>query len=93
MDFRRETQVADNSLLLRCDCSSEVVGFDHFKWEDEPNDFFVEIYEGFPRVMLWKERIKAVWAILRGREYTLRSAVFRPSQVRQLRDFCNNCLS
>lgn len=75
----------DTSLLLRCDCSYETVAIDlYFDVED---DGYVSISPYWNQGRYWRERWRAAWMILRGKEYYFGSVILKREDVTTMADF------
>lgn len=54
------------------------------RWFDEG---YLTVTQGYGWNQPWRDRIKAAWALLRGREYVLSSVILKPRDYAQLREF------
>lgn len=74
----------DTSLLLRCDCSYETMAIDLYL---DVEDSYLSISPYWNQGRYWRERLRAAWAILRGREYYFGGVILKPTDVTSLADF------
>lgn len=75
-----------DELHLLCDCHVDCVTF--IVYED-PEDSYVVFSNWWQQNQPWKQRIKAAWAILRGKEYYFSEVFLRPEQVEQIKEYLN----
>ena len=71
----------ENSILLRCKCNS--FEFLEFGWfDDDPKTFYASITV-HPRT--WKEKLQAIWRVLRGARYGISDEVLvEAKEIRRL---------
>ena len=71
----------EDFLLLQCSCSS--FEFLEFGWfDDDPKTFYVSITV-YPKT--WKEKLQAIWRILRGARYGISDEVLvEAKEIRRL---------
>ena len=89
-----------DELLLRCDCGVEHLSVDlwfttnaaDFRKKDAEaarsfDEGYLTVTQGYGWRQPWGDRIKAAWAILRGREYLFSSVILKPSDHAKIREF------
>lgn len=76
----------EDSLTLRCDCFEETISIDLYL-EMEDDDSFLSISPMWNAGRYWRERWRAAWAILRGKESYFAGVVLKRSDVTSLADF------
>ena len=62
------------------------------EWEgntDRPDEWFVEFYEHISRQPQWRDRLRVVWGVLRGREPYTHGVCLQAEEIAALRDFLN----
>lgn len=74
-----------NSLFLRCDCSYETISIDLYL--DQDDDGFLSVSPYWNQERYWKERLRAVWLILRGKEFYFGSVILKEGDVTAMADF------
>jgi hypothetical protein len=79
--------MADRTLLLRCECTYETIAIDiNFDFEF-PDENYLSISPYWNQGRYWKERFKAAWLILRGKEFYFGSAILKEKDVTTMADF------
>lgn len=79
--------MSEKSLVLRCDCHYETVALDlYLDFEDEDENYLT-ISPYWNQGRYWRERVGAVWAILRGKEYYFGSVILKAADVNRMADF------
>ena len=76
----------NRSLLLRCDCSYETIAID-LNFDFEGDDSYLSLSPYWNQGRFWKERLRAVWQILRGKEYYFGSVILKQADVTTMADF------
>ncbi len=67
-------KVVDMKFTCDCLCSSLIIEM------DKDNAYF--IYHTYPGGMTFKERVKLIWSIIRGKEYLLYDLILNKKQIR-----------
>lgn len=73
-------------LTLRCACGVEHLDIDLYLELDE-EDSYMSFSSIFGPRRSWRERFKAVWLILRGKNHYFNEIVLDPDKLTELRDF------
>lgn len=81
-----EAEEMKTELTLRCACGVEHLDIDLFLELDE-EDSYMSFSSIFGPRRSWRERFKAVWLILRGKNHYFNEIVLDPDKLTELRDF------
>lgn len=72
---------ADSAGLRNVDREGEFVLFNEF------DEGYLSVHQAWGNNQPWRDRAKAIWALLRGREYLISSVIFNPEDHKQIREF------
>lgn len=78
--------------IAPCACAGSCAAVLFTKWEGNigaTNDWYVEMYQHIAYRPGLKDRLRVVWAVLRGREPYTHGLVLMENQIVGLRDFLN----
>lgn len=82
-----------HKIAVPCDCSCSVLLITEFeKYGDDPQQFYFDFYTQVKSKPYFRDRIKNIWAILRGKDIIDDCIVLSPEHIEQVRDFFNEHL-
>ena len=83
-----------HEISVPCDCHCSVILVTEFEqWGDDPQQFNIDFYTKYKSKPYFRDRIKNIWAILRGKEVIDDEIVLSPEHIRELMKFFNEHIS
>jgi hypothetical protein len=90
----KKDDIKEESLMLKCACSSEAVELTYWPNDDVPDEFWFCMWEMAPaRPLCWRERIRWCWNILRKGNPWADNIILNPEQAKQVAEFITKHLT
>lgn len=83
----------DDSLLVKCECNSHILEIVNDNYFESEGLFYVSVWSQYPNSVSFKDRLKSIWKLIRGKNLDGGDVVITQSDATDIVNFLTKKLA